>query len=335
MNLDINKLPKKYNEFNYFEKNENGGCTMYSYGLKSDMVIVCELDDFEIEKDFCIDSKALDMLKILNPINEIIVDKTFVIKSKKGKYVGKLIENSSFNKPKMYFENSFNADFMRLKIASSFCSNSDKRPILTGVNVNSNGDINATDSFVAYRYINKENIGKTCYTITIPKDFVDFISKNVDIKDEITINFNYNTCMIKVDNIMYINNLLVGNYPSLSKVFETKNGANKIKFLVDEFKEKVSIAKNIGANKDMPIYITFENDKFEAYGNNDFSGELENISDYKGFDYRFTISLDYLGDILSYLKDDEKITLHYVGNIKPIFFEENENEFLILPIKRD
>ena len=195
MALDVNKLPKKINEFNYFEKNENGGCTMYSYSSKSDMIIVCELNDFEIEENFCIDSKAIEMLKVLSPIDKVSINKSFNIKSKKGNYKGKIIGEVLFTKPKINFEHSFEADFNLLKIASSFCATNTKRIILTGVNVNSNGDINATDSFVAYRHVNEENVGKTCYTITIPKEFVDFINKNIDIKDKITINFNYNSCI--------------------------------------------------------------------------------------------------------------------------------------------
>ena len=48
------------------------------------MIIVCELDNFEIENSFCVDNKALEMLKVLSPISEIVVDKNFIIKSKKG-----------------------------------------------------------------------------------------------------------------------------------------------------------------------------------------------------------------------------------------------------------
>lgn len=334
MILDINKLPKKFNEFNYFEKNENGvGCTLYSYSIKSNMIIVCELDNFEIENSFCVDNKALEMLKVLSPIDEIVVNKNFIIKSKKGSYKAKLIENNMFRKPTMNFQYGFKADLSRLKIASKFCAKTDKKPILTGVNVNSNGDINATDSFVAYRYVNGENVGVEIVSITIPSDFIDFISK-ITNENTINIDFNNNICMIQIDNIKYINNLLEGNYPNLSRIFESKYSASLFEFNINELKEKVEIAKNVGANKDMPIYITIANDTFIANGNNDFSGEL-NVVNNDRFEYTFTISLDYLSDVLVCLKDNEKMELRYNGSVRPIFIEENGNEFLILPVRKE
>lgn len=334
MYLDVNKLPKKFNEFNYFEKREKG-CVLYSYSNKSNMTIVCELDDFEIDNDFCVDNKALEMLKVLNPINNVnIKNNSFIVESKKGKYKSKLIETNNFLKPKMIFENNFEIDLNRLKTASKFCSKNDKKPILTGVNANSNGDINATDSFVAYRYVNQKNVGKSCYVITIPSEFIDFISKTTN-DSEVTINFNTNTCMIQIDNIKYINRLLEGNYPDLSKIFNARLNSNQIEFDINELKEKVAIAKNIGSNKDMPIYLTFNNDTFIANGSNDFASELSNVADYKDFDYKFTISLNYLSEVLNCLTDNEKVKLGYVESVRPIFIEENGNEFLILPVKRD
>ena len=239
-----------------------------------------------------------------------------------------------FRKPTMNFEYGFRADLSRLKIASKFCANSDKKPILTGVNVNSNGDINATDSFVAYRYVNEAKVENVLYTNTIPSDFIDFISK-ITNENFINIEFNNNTCMVTIDNIKYINNLLEGNYPNLSRIFESKSTANVIEFFTDELKEKVEIAKNVGANKDMPIYMTFENDTFVANGSNDFSGKLSNILDSDLFDYKFTISLDYLSDVLNSISDSEKISFYFTGSVRPIFLEDNGNEFLILPVKKD
>ena len=333
MCFDVKKLPKKINEYNFFEKNSNGGCTLYSYGLKGDMIIVCELADFEIKKDFCVDSKAIEMLRLLSPIKEVQIDKTFVIKSTKGNYIGKLIGDVPFNKPRMNFENSFKADFSRLKIASGFCATTDKKPILTGVNVNSNGDINATDSFVAYRYVGNGN-NENPKSITIPSAFVDFIGKNVDKNEDVIINFNTNTCMIQIDNIKYINRLLDGAFPNLSKVFDSKINSHDLKFNINDLKDKINISKNIGANKDNPIYAIFTNNKFGAIGENDFVANLENKSNYNE-NYKFTISLDYLSKVLSNLVDNENIVVGYTEPVRPIFIEENGNEFLILPVKKD
>lgn len=83
MILDINLLPKKLNEINYFKKTDDG-CEIYSYNERIDTrneVIVIKLDS-EIENDFCVDSKALEMVKTLSPCEIEITDKSFIIKSK-------------------------------------------------------------------------------------------------------------------------------------------------------------------------------------------------------------------------------------------------------------
>lgn len=335
MILDINKLPKKTGEINHFVKNDIGGCTLYSYSIKGQMNIVCLIDDLEIEEDFTIDNKALEMVKILSPVSDIIVDgKTFTIKSKKGNYKGKLLQNELFMKPNMNFEYSFKTDLNKLKIASQFCSKNEKKPILTGVNVNSNGDINATDSFIAFRYVNKENVGKTCYTITIPSDFIEFIGKVVD-EDEITINFNKNSCAVEIGNIVYVNKLLDGNYPSLEKIFAVRNNATTIQFDIKELREKISISKNVGESKDHPIYLTFKNGTLLANGDNDFASYLTESNENTCRDYDFTISLNNFGAILNNITNNEKIIFDYIDSIRPLFVKDDNNEFLILPIRKD
>lgn len=336
MILDVKKLPKKIGEINQFVKNENSsGCTLYSYSIKGQMSIVCLIDDFEIEENFAVDNKTLEMVKILSPITDVIVDgKTFTIKSSKGNYKAKLLQNRLFEKPNINFDLSFKTDLKRLKIASEFCSKNDKKPILTGVNVNSNGDINATDSFVAYRYVNKENVGKSCYTITIPSEFIDFVSKVVDEK-EVVIKFNNNICAVEVGNIIYVNRLLNGNYPSLSKIFEIRNNAENINFDINDLKEKVAIAKNVGEQKDKPIFLTFNNGLLLANGENDFSSSLTNSNQKTCNNYEFTISLNNFATVLNNIIDNDKITIDYIDSVRPLFVEDNENEFLILPIRKD
>ena len=82
MNINVEKLPKKLNEFNYFKKEENS-CRMFSYGIKSALIIVVDFNELEIENDFCVDSKSLEMVRLLYPCNVKIVDKRFIGESKK------------------------------------------------------------------------------------------------------------------------------------------------------------------------------------------------------------------------------------------------------------
>ena len=99
MILDVSLLPKKLNELNYFKK-VDGGVEIYSYAenLKDrNEVIVIKVDGFEIDNDFCVKAKALDMARVLNPADITITDKSFIIKSNKGKFTSKLISESFYN----------------------------------------------------------------------------------------------------------------------------------------------------------------------------------------------------------------------------------------------
>ena len=335
MIIDVNKLPKKIGEVNYFVKDENGCCTLYSNSTKTQLNIVCKLDDLQIEESFAVDNKALEMLKVLSPITDVVVDgKTFTIKSSKGNYKAKLLNGELFIKPNMNFDYSFKANLNRLRIASQFCSKNDKKPIIMGVNVNSNGDISATDSFIAFRYINKEKIGENYNSITIPSEFIDFVSKVVD-DSEVLIKFNKNSCAILIDNTYYISKLLDGNYPPLSKIFAVRNNAEHLQFDVKELREKISISKNVGESKEHPIYLTFENNTLLANGDNKFTSYLSENNQRTCGEYNFTITLNNFNVIINNVSDNDTMTIDYVDSVGPLFVEDNENEFLILTIRKD
>ena len=335
MFIDITKLPAKLNELNYFKKNiDKKGTTIYSYSLKNQITIVCELDELEIENDFCIDSKTIDMIRLLSPIKEIVIDKDFTIKSKKGNYKTKLISsNLMLDFLNLKYEKTLNVNFEKLKNASQFVAKDNKRPILTGVNVTDLGDIIATNSFISFRYVNKEMIHiPRERSITIPSSFIDFIAKLSD-SETITINFNRNNCMVQLDNVKYITNLLEGNYPSLDKIYATKIQYDEIVFDANDLKEKFFIAKEVGQDKNNEIiFFSLENDKLVSKGVNDFEAILKPLKN--EVDYKFTVSLEYLNIIINNLKENT-INVLYKQSDKPIFFLDNDNEFLILPMRRD
>ena len=177
--LNIKLLPNKVNEINYFRK-ENQGCTLFSMSDKKTTVIICRLVDFEIDQDFCVDDKTINMIKLLNPTDITIKDGTFFIKAKKGKYKAKLMKNQLKN---IDIENkySINVNMNRLAIAKTYCSDNESKMALNGVNVNEYGDIVATDSYTCFRYLNKnaERTTDKPLNITIPREFIDFICKEI------------------------------------------------------------------------------------------------------------------------------------------------------------
>lgn len=333
--LNIDLLPKKLNEINYFKKEEKGS-TLYSFSKKSKTMVICRLEEFEIEKDFCIEDKTLNMVKILSPIRGLVINDTFTIKSKKGNYKAKLV-GENLLQPNLVVENFLNADVERLSIASKFVDNNSGanggKVVLTGVNVNSLGDIQATDSYFAFRYLS----GKTreeneeVKDIIIPKDFIDFITK--EFSGNITINFNKNTCFISKDNITYVSRYIDGKYPNMDMIFKNK-GFVEISYNLNEFEEKFNIAKQVGLSENkIATNIVLTGSKLIANGLNTYETELNNES--QNFDFDICLGIDKVSAVFDNLSKKEKnLTLITTGKERPVFINDNDNEFVILPMRR-
>lgn len=318
------KLPSKVNEINLFKK-ENQGCTLYSYSVKNLITIVAELPEFEIPFDFYVDDKAINMLNLLAPIKSVNIDNIcMTIKGTKGNYKARFIEGN-ITLPNLDLENKTTLDMYRLKIANRFTSNKETRPILTGVNIKSNGDIYATDSYMAYRY--KSGVEAVELSeITIPRTFVDFIgslfTENVELR------FNSSSCLVKKDNVYYISRLLDGKYPDVERIFNNVKIGNKVVFDLEDLNEKLNIASVLEFNGDYSV-INFKNNTIKVRTENPYDAEIVVNHDN---DYEFNIALQRLKSVLINI-DSNELKLNYEGALKQLYIEENGNEFILLPVK--
>lgn len=329
--LDVNKLPRKLNELNYFEKQEKG-CILYSYSPKNDVYIISILEDFEIEKSFCIDEQAVKMLKLLDPITEIKLDTQFNIKSKKGKYKAKFIE---FKKP-LYnneYNNEISVNLGVLNKAMNFVSTKPQRPALCGVNINSFGDVIATDSYIAFCYRAEERPAETLpdLSITLPTNFIKYLNEAVDTEN-ITVRFNETNCIVSVDNNTYISKLISGNYPDMYKIVSGIRRCNSIKFDYNDLKEKLGIANNIIGEKGTSQILTFANNYFKAEGTDTYEAELKEET---VVEYQFSIMYSSLRPIFGCLENNkDDLYLYYEQPLRPIYFKEGKITYLALPLKK-
>lgn len=326
--INTSLLPKKVNENNYFKK-ENKGCTLYSFSMKKSTVVVCRLEDYDIENDFCIDDKTLNMIKALSPIKDITFgDNQIIIKGNKGRYKAKLLD-SKLLMPNMSENNNVKFDIDKLKKASLHCATNQSRPYLCGVAVNNKGNIVATDSFTAFRYI-KDKDSEDKFDIIIPKDFIDFIC--TELNGEIEIKYNSNTCMVTKDNITYVNTLINGVFPGMSSIFKIIERSELIKFDYEDFSDKLSIAKQVGNDiVSKLIILKFNNGNLKSLGECEFETEL---TSYYTNDYEFNVAMDKLNIILNSLNTNTKeINLYYYQPTFPLFVLNDENELLILPLR--
>ena len=321
------ELPKKLNKFNYFKK-EAVGCTLYSYNgvLGSTYYIIAEYPDLEIEKDFTIVDSTLNAITKLGKQVEVkLNDKTIVATSENGKYTGKYVENN-FAMPYTEYENCSPIDLEILIKASQFASTNEKKPILTGVYVDSNNVI-ATDSFKVYKY-NTENNQDNPQGIVISAPLIKLADGLFDNK-LLFVSFNKNSFCIKDKNIMLVGNLLDGNYPNVSGIFNQINGEANI-LNKEEIVKALEFTKIAGANIDLKktaLYATLQNNKFIGEGDEKFEKEINYNGDEVVFDAFFleTVlkSIDSKEVMISTLKKGK-------GSMSKFSSENNKNEQIVL-----
>lgn len=276
-------------EFNLFKDGK-----YYGYGFNSNVVIICNTD---IKDNFCIDAKAFDMMKLLD--GEITINKSFNIKSSKGKYKAKLIE-SNFIEPNLDFDNNFTINTNDLKIAKDFVSNNEARPIFTGVNLNDLGQVVATDSMILFR--NKDAYSEN--NITLPTQFIDLMPND----KEITISFNKRQCMFEYDDVKYISRLIEGNYPDVRKLFNYSGELNTI-----SINDYLDVANKIGG------YASFNNNIIKFEGDSEFETECKH-----NMDCCITFN-----NLLKVCKYNNTLNILYKGPTKPLLIND---KYIILPV---
>lgn len=316
------ELPKKLNKFNYFKKNEKG-CRLYSYNgnLGNDNYIICDYPDLEIEKDFCVLNTTLETITRLQPNVDVNIgtDK-IVAKSSKGKFSGKYVD-SNLSIPTMDYQTSYPIDLSILVKAANFTSTNEKKPILTGVNLNGD-EVIATDSFKLYKY----HIGNgKSESITLSTSYIKLADALFDNKLTFA-DYNRNSICIKQDNLMLIGNLLDGNFPDVQKIFA---GFDDITTPLEKnpILESIEIAKisgNVVVGKDKMFYATLDENKFICTGNETFEREIN----YNGGKITFNAGNLELA-LKSFESDNIKIQSKN-GQLSCLTTEEKPNEKIIL-----
>lgn len=283
------ELPKKLNKINYFKKNEEGGCTLYSYngGVGNTQFIIAKYPELEIEKEFAVVDSTLNAIVKLNPNVEVkLNEKSIVATSQKGKYIGKYVSEECPS-PYMEYTKSLPIDLDVLVKASQFVSNNEKKPILTGVNVNENGVVIATDSFKVYRY-NNDNGVENPTSITIPAKLIT-LADSLFTNKLLFLKYNNNSFCISDNNISLVGQLLDGNYPSVAPIFNQFN-VDSCLINKDELLEAIEFTKITGANVDtkkVPIYATLSKNHFIGKSDEMFEKDISYNGDEVIFDALF------------------------------------------------
>ncbi len=228
----------------------------------------------------------------------------------------------------------------------------EKKPILTGVNFNNKDNqlvVTATDSFrLSQKILSIDSYND--FNITIPNKSLDEMSKVMDSYDgKISLYFSSNKLLLKYKNVLFQTRLLDGNYPDTSRIMPT-NFPIIIRFNRDELLqvvERVSIMSPKDREKDREttsnvIKLTIKKDRSIEISttNNILGSATEEIAPTDieatnaisiGFSSRYFIEA-----LRSFMSTEISISLS--GEVRPFIvrgdYDANLTQ-LILPLRMD
>lgn len=284
-------------------------------------------------------------------------DKILIIKADRGEY--KLHIMDPLDYPKMDFVSQENPLILSADVIKSIVretvfatAQNEKKPILTGVNLNNTSGklvITATDSFRLSQKIISIPEYKD-FNITIPAKSLDELSKSIDnYGDNVNIYLSINKMLVTFKNICFQTRLLDGNYPDTSRLIPQEFPI-VVKFNKDELAaavERVSLLSPRDNTKDKEITysiikLSIKRDRIiEISTNNSIIGdakeELIPTSVEASNSITIGFSSRYLLDSLKSFMSSE-ISLNLSGEIRP-FIIKGDNDAnltqLILPVRME
>ena len=222
-------------------------------------------------------------------------------------------------------------------------SNEDSKPILTGINFNIVGDVlecNSTDSYRLARKVIK--LGKPSeenYNIVIPsRNVIEFSKILGDDEDFIELHIFSNKILFKNGNLKFESRLINGTYPNTSNLLPDDSFlviSSKLSDLYNVI-DRVSILtsdkeKNIVTLETVDNTLVLRSSSAEI-------GRVEekmNIEKNNKENIKISFSAKYMMEALRSF-NTENISIHFVGDIKPILIKSDEDESLtqlVLPIR--
>ena len=222
-------------------------------------------------------------------------------------------------------------------------SNEESKPILTGINFNIVGDIlecNSTDSYrLARKVIKLNKASDENYNIVIPSRNIIEFSKILDEDEEsVELHIFNNKILFKTGNLKFESRLINGTYPNTSNLLPDdsfliiNSNLNNLYDVID----RVSI---LTSDKEKNI-VTLEtvDDTLILRSSSAEIGRVEEkmpVEKNNKENIKISFSAKYMMDALRSF-NTEKVSIHFVGDIKPILIKSEEDETLtqlVLPIR--
>ena len=222
-------------------------------------------------------------------------------------------------------------------------SNEESKPILTGINFNIVGDVlecNSTDSYRLARKVIK--LGKASdenYNIVIPsRNIIEFSKILGDDEEIVELHVFSNKILFKTGNLKFESRLINGTYPNTSNLLPDdsfmiiNSNLNNLYDVID----RVSILTS-DKEKNIVTLETVDNTLILRSSSAEI-GRVEEkmvIEKNNKENIKISFSAKYMMEALRSF-NTEKISIHFVGDIKPILIKSEEDESLtqlVLPIR--
>ena len=222
-------------------------------------------------------------------------------------------------------------------------SNEESKPILTGINFNIVGDVlecNSTDSYRLARKVIK--LGKPSeenYNIVIPsRNIIEFSKILGEDEDVVELHVFSNKILFKTGNLKFESRLINGTYPNTSNLLPDDSfmiidsNLNNLYDVID----RVSILTS-DKEKNIVTLETVDNTLILRSSSAEIGRVEEKMTIEKNNkeNIKISFSAKYMMEALRSFNTN-KISIHFVGDIKPILIKSEEDETLtqlVLPIR--
>ena len=285
--LNLELIPSKLLDVCDFVKTEKG-CVMYSSytkpELRKTLLIKATLEDFEIPHSFRVASKSLEIAKKLENAEIKVTESSFVVKNDKSKFTSKLLVNETFDPNEdVEFTSSQAMNVKKMLNACDYVAKIDKKPVLKGVYLTTNGNIYSTDSFSLYQFYNSDNTNDET-GIIIPTDFIKTVNSLFGTED-ITIKFNDKKVVAEKDNITIESILYSGVYPNVKQIINACMNNYVFNINTKIFDEVVEYIGFIDYSVDKKPLVKLEKNLISLIGENEFTSEIS-------FDIDWSMNVD-------------------------------------------
>lgn len=288
----------------------------------------------------------------------LIEDKILVIKADKAEYKLHVMEYVDY--PQIDFVSLINPITIEAPVIKNIIrqtvfatSQSEKKPILTGVNMQMNKNVLtavATDSYRLSKVIIPVTGDFTDFNITIPNKSLNEIAKSIDtFEDCLEMYLSDKNLLIKFKNVLFQTRLLEGTYPDTSRLIPSAFPIN-IKFNKEELLgsvERVSLLSPRDKEKDREITYSIIKLVLKDDQTVEISTENSQIGDAKeeiipvgiktNDTLKIAFSSRYLVESLRSFNSHE-ITLNFLESVRPFVLTSEEEPNLcqlILPVRMD